>query len=335
MKVLFLQSAHLANDDRVWYHQAAALQEKGIDVEVCGKEQFADFQIDNSDADIIIADTPRALWKAGKSKAKLVYDITEWYPSKKNLRGLHRLGRWTKAFAMCLASLWAGWRSDAFIFGEYYKSVPFRRLFPHTPFINLPYYPDLQYITPTAPHDISRCCKILYAGPLTQEKGYFRVLEVAEQVRKMCPNTQIQLDIISNDTPTDNPHPDSINYSPALPFKEFCKAITQYDIFLDLRDNDAENTHCLPIKLFYYMACGRPSIYANLKAIQKGVPEVMQCAYLADSVDDVARAVVRYIQDPALYASQCAAAHTLSETKYHWEAIQNSFLQLMHSLHQN
>lgn len=105
MKVLFLQSTHWANDDRVWYHQAATLQENGIEIAVCGKDKFADFQIDNNDANVIIADTPQALWKARKSKAKLVYDITEWYPSKKNLRGLCRLHKWAKTMVLCLANL--------------------------------------------------------------------------------------------------------------------------------------------------------------------------------------------------------------------------------------
>ena len=42
MKVLFLQSAHYANDDRVWYHQRAALLEAGCEVDVCGKEELQD-----------------------------------------------------------------------------------------------------------------------------------------------------------------------------------------------------------------------------------------------------------------------------------------------------
>lgn len=332
MKVLFLQSTHWANDDRVWYHQAATLQENGIEIAVCGKDKFADFQIDNNNANVIIADTPQALWKARKSKAKLVYDITEWYPSKKNLRGLCRLHKWAKAMVLCLANLWAGWRSDAFIFGEYYKGYPFRRLFPHTPFINLPYYPDLQYITPTPPCNISQCCRIFYAGPLTQEKGYFRVLEVVEQVRKKCPETRIELDIISNDTPTDIQNDKSIKYTPYLPFRDFCNVIGRYDIFLDLRDNDRENTHCLPIKLFYYMACGRPCIYSDLKAIRKGVPEIMQCAHLANTVPNIAKAIVQYIQDPTLYVSQCETAQTLSKNKYNWKMIKDSFVQLIQTL---
>jgi len=200
MKVLFLQSAHYAHDDRVLYHQAATLQKSGIDVDVWGKERFATFQANDTDADVIIADTPRALWKARNSKAKLIYDITEWYPSKKNLR-VNPFLIIPKAILMCIASLWAGYRSDALIFGEYYKSYPFRFLFPNKPSIDLPYYPDLQYISALPPHNITQCCKVLYAGPLTKEKGYFRVLEVIDKVRTLCPSTQIQLDIITNNAP--------------------------------------------------------------------------------------------------------------------------------------
>lgn len=44
MKVLFLQSAHYAHDDRVWYHQAATLQKSGIDVDVWGRNDLQPFK---------------------------------------------------------------------------------------------------------------------------------------------------------------------------------------------------------------------------------------------------------------------------------------------------
>ncbi len=328
MKVLFLQSAHYAHDDRVLYHQAATLQKSGIDVDVWGKERFATFQANDTDADVIIADTPRALWKAHNSKAKLIYDITEWYPSKKNLR-VNPFLIIPKAILMCIASLWAGYRSDALIFGEYYKSYPFRFLFPNKPSIDLPYYPDLQYISALPPHNITQCCKVLYAGPLTKEKGYFRVLEVIDKVRTLCPSTQIQLDIITNNAPDNTTKETAIHYLPYLPFKAFCETITQYDLFLDLRNNDIENTRCLPIKLFYYMACGRPSVYTNLKAIREGVPEIGDCASLADSSSDIAQAISQYIQNPVLYYSHCQAALTLSQKKYNWDLIKTPFTQIV------
>ena len=80
------------------------------------------------------------------------------------------------------------------------------------------------------------------------------------------------------------------------------------------------------------MACGRPCIYSDLKAIRKGVPEIMQCAHLTNSVPNIAKAIVQYIQDPTLYVSQCETAQTLSKNKYNWEMVKDSFVQLIQTL---
>lgn len=341
MKVLFLQSAHYADDDRVEYHQRTALSEAGCEVDVCGKEElqgkdrFSTIAAKANDYQVIIADTPRALWAVRKAKhAKLIYDITEWYPSKKNLRGLCLLHNWAKAFLMCLASLWAGIHADAFVFGEHYKALPFRILFPYKQHIYIPYYPDLQYIDHTPPCNITHKCRLLYAGPLTEEKGYYRVLEAVKVAQEQCPDTHICLDIITN-TPNEA-HPSTqveVNYLSYMPFNTFCKTISRYDLFLDLRDCDCENTHCLPIKLFYYLACGRPCIYSNLKAIRHHVLEYNSCISLANTTTEAAMAIVKYIQTPSLYYAHCQKAQELSGQQYNWNHIKSNFIQLITHCH--
>ena len=82
------------------------------------------------------------------------------------------MGKLFKALVLAIANLWAGWRTDAFIFGEEDKAKPFRVLYPKKRYINLPYYPDLQYISARTPRSITKECRLLYAGPLTAEKGW-------------------------------------------------------------------------------------------------------------------------------------------------------------------
>lgn len=342
MKVLFLQSAHYADDDRVWYHQRAALSEAGCEVDVCGKEELRDkgrlaaiaYQAD--DYQVIIVDTPRALWAVRKAKhAKLVYDITEWYPSKKNLHGLCLLHKWLKAFLMTLASLWAGIRTDAFLFGEEDKAKPFRLLFPHKPALLLPYYPDLAYIHPLPPRDITRQCTLLYAGPLTAEKGWFRVVEVLKTVARKMPDVQWTLMLAAPQTVGThllceaNIH---IDYHPYLPFEEFCQLIPHADMMLDLRDNDLENTRCLPIKIFYYMACGRLCIYTPLHALQKHIHDIQSVADLASDVEDCANRIEYYIHHPQEYQAKCIQARLLSEQKYNWDKLKQHFVHFITTL---
>ena len=191
-----LQAVHHYNDDRVFYHQAKTLIEEGHRVEIYDCHSFSQFQPIN--ADIYIVDSPKAIWKIRKIQTKIVYDITEWYPSKKNIRHL-RWGKLCKSILLICANLWAGYKADAFIFGERDKAVPFRFLFPKKTAIDLPYYPDLEYIPTSQQRDISKQCKVLYAGPLTKEKGFYRVIETMILVAQQHPEIQWHTTIISGD----------------------------------------------------------------------------------------------------------------------------------------
>lgn len=330
--IVLLQSAHHQQDDRVFYHQSQTLMAAGHKVDICDYVAFPLFK--PYAADIYIVDTPKAMWRVRRTHAKVVYDITEWYPSKKNLRHL-RFGKLCKAIILFCASLWAGFRADAFIFGEEDKAVPFRALFPKKKHIYLPYYPNLDYI-PTTPHRaISRCCKLLYSGPLTAEKGFDRVLESLMIVAQRLPQVHWRLTLISNEQYQPTSLPANIEVTtiqPLLPFTDFCNQLQEHDLFLDLRQIDAENTRCLPIKLFYYMAAGRPCIYSRLRAIEKAVPEIDECAQLVSNAKEAADAITAYVTQTDLYQSHCQRARHLANTRYQWADIEHLLTKLVDAL---
>ena len=107
--------------------------------------------------------------------------------------------------------------------------------------------------------------------------------------------------------------------------------MTVSDLFFDLRDRDAENQRCLSIKLFYYMAAGRPVIYSDLKAIVKGCPEIEQFGHLVNPFDTetIVDIVNGYIKDEDLYRKHCAVARQLAEHKYNWKAIEADFVRFI------
>lgn len=332
MKVLFLQSAHYADDDRVWYHQRAALSEAGCEVDVCGKEELQDegrlaaIADQADDYQVIIVDTPRALWAVRKAKhAKLVYDITEWYPA---LSSLNQIGwrKYLKAPLMFLAKLWAGFRVDAFVFGEYYKSSLFRLLFPYKSALTLPYYPDLGYFTPPVKYQsYFTTCRLLYTGSLTAEKGWWNTIAAIRLTQHKLPHIHIILDVISKEVPHIPNSNIEINHLAYMPFRAFCKRLALYDVFIDLRQTDSQNNKSLPIKLFYYMAYGRPVIYTDMRGIRKGVPEIEQFGFLVASVSEASNALCSYLQKPSLYEKHCQKARELSVTKYNWNSIKDGF----------
>ena len=310
MKVLFLQTAHPENDDRIYYHQRVSLEKAGH------KCAFADSVKEVKDIpQVVICDTPKAIWETHKTfkKSIIVYDVTEWYPSKKNLRNISRWLKPIKWCALVIASIYAGLVADAFIFGEYYKARPFRFLFPWKRHLHLSYYPSLNYIQPTTPHDLSKEVRLFYAGPKTAEKGYERVQEVAKLCQKQMPDRRFVLTIVNG-----------------LTFEDFCQEIAKHDIFLDLRDNDIENTHCLPIKLFYYMAAGRPVIYSDLKAIHRGVPEIVNDSLVKPyDIAYIVNMVCNYVSHPEHNRQIGKRNRNLIEQKYNWEIQSDNFVQFI------
>ena len=348
--ILFLQTAHKADDDRVLYHQSVSLQRHGFNchtISITGKDaRYRQLTAALKDtlstfpAAAIICDTPLAVLiakRTNRSGAVVIYDITEWYPSKKNLRNTPALLKPFKALMLIMANIMAGILADAFIFGETEKARPFRRLFPYKKSLLLTYYPLLEYITPRpANTDIKRQLRLLYAGPLTREKGYHRVIEAITLCARCHPETTLMLTIITNShLPTDQQSlPDnlSLNYIPEMPFLQFCSQITLYDIFLDLRDCDSENTRCLPIKLFYYMAAARPVIYSDLKAIRKAVPELAtdNCSLVnPNNISEINAVIHRYISETCFYKTASLRNRQLIENQYNWNKQEPTFISFI------
>jgi hypothetical protein len=158
MKVAFALIAHYPTDDRVYFQLAETLKQTGHEVFIisactddCSLPNMQCFNsrglpkkiltgklqgcFSNCNPDVIVCDNPITILAANKYKRKLnkkiqiVYDVTEWYPSKKNLKELSFFKRIIKAILLSLLSCYAGWLTNAFVFGEYYKAKPFRFFF--------------------------------------------------------------------------------------------------------------------------------------------------------------------------------------------------------------
>lgn len=365
LNIVFHQTAHAADDDRVWHHQAKTLLGLGHTVHVvassanfitndrmtliptnntslCEKIKLYTKTLENLNPDIIICDTPVAVncarkLKKNNKRLKIIHDITEWYPSKKNLNGLNLVKKCLKFIALALANWTVNLSTDGFVFGEKYKARPFRILFPWKPFVMLPYYPDLQYIKPIEVGNIENTVRLFYAGDTTEEKGFPNVLEVAKLVAKRNAAIQVVLDVVTiGKIPSIVQKPENleISFKSWLPFEEFCRVATGSDLFLDLRTVDFENTRCLPIKLFYYMAMQRPVIYSDLKAVREDYPEVLQCGLLVrpDDYETIVSIIEEYIQNPAKYREHAANARRLAEEKYNWNAVKQDFTEFVESL---
>lgn len=375
MKTTFLTSAHSPFDERIFHHQAKALVAQGDEVEIMSstgelnkmvdgvrlncfngdehsKRQKINFfleRLKQGNPDVVICSEPIPLVAAHQykekfsSKAKIVYDITEWYPSKKNLAGFPFPVKWIQFVKLLLFNFWVSFYADAFLFGEHYKSKPYRFLYPRKPFAFLGYYPDLKYIPYKEPSLQKDKLRFSYSGKISLEKGFGNFVEVLRILSDRNRRLKIDLKIIGWFDEKDESHCRQllgnlshnidVKYYERQEFSDFLELISDTDFFLDLRRDDFENQRCLPIKLFYFAALGRPVIYSKLKAIRKEV-EIDRFGFLIKPTETgvIARLIETCVYHPELYSYFCKNARLLAETNYNWQKIEPGFVRFIKNI---
>lgn len=367
-KLLFINTFHSSTDDRTFYHQAKSLVESGHEVYI-----FSSFEVKtNSENGVqfcsqkintlgvlaqlrylisiirqyqpysIICDSPTGILAAKLAwrPVRIIYDVTEWIPSKKHLKGSTILTKTPKFIILLLINLLAGLLTDKFIFGEYHKSLIFKLFFWKKKCI-VPYYPSLSYIPYIPPRILNNQLCIYYSGWFNVDKGFSNVIELTKLIALKAPDTAITLELTGKyESKTDEllfekrlsdlPGNVTVGKHDFLAFPEFCKSLSKADIFLDLRINDFENTHCLPIKLFYYMACGRPVIYNKLKAIEREVKINEIGMFLENNnFETIACHISDYIHQPEKFNEHCENARKQALSKYNWEIISPGFVRFV------
>ena len=372
MKISFLTSAHPPKDDRIYHHMACSLFEKGHQVEIISStikmEENTPISINSFEGvsisktkkietfiskltyfkpTIIICSEPITILAAKKyskvNNTKIIYDITEWYPSKKNLQNHNKVSKGLYFFKYLFFYLYTTSLSDAFIFGEHYKSKIPRLLFPNKPFQYISYFPDIKYIHKQAPKLKQNIVRLCYSGKISIEKGFINFINVLQSLSSQNSSLLIIVKIIGWYDHKDEslcknmlkklPEKVQIQEYKLQELNSFVKLINDTDIFLDLRTNDIENSHCLPIKLFYFMALERPVIYSNLKAIKTAV-EIKEFGHLIapHKTQEIVKTILTYLQNPEIYYKHCSKARELYELKYNWKVQEASFLAFVSNI---
>lgn len=238
---------------------------------------------------------------------------------------------------MLLYNLYASSKTDGFIFGEKAKRFPYKLSFPFKHEVVVSYYPSLKYINYVeAPDNFQKFC-IGYSGKLNADKGIFNILKALKIVLVQNPQLELKLKIIGWFASSDDKGKfyNEISKIERLElelleyqdFKNFSNKLADVNLFIDLRQLDFEYNHSLPIKIFFYAACGRPVIYSNIKAIRKNV-NIKDFGFLVNPNDynNVARLIVGYIENKVLYTEHCYNARKLAVHYYNWENIESLFL---------
>ena len=373
MNILFLTSGHFPMDDRIFYHMARSLHDDNHNVQIISSKIDLENNIDGIDLNCFAGDTytkknkinqftirislfkpetiicsePLAILSAGKyakkqqKRVRIIYDVTEWYPSKKNLRAYGYMFRWFFFAKLMFFNLWVTRLADSFIFGEWYKSRPYRLIFPHKPFIFIPYFPNPEYIPYCKPALNRNKLNLSYSGKISLEKGYGNFFKVLHKISGLNRDLKVEVVIAGwyESQKDKNECENLFNYKndnilikryEKQDFKNFINLLKDTDIFLDLRSSDFENQHCLPIKLFYYAHLGKPVIFTDLKSIRKEV-EIEKFGFLTDpeNTDQIVKFISDYLHNETLYYKHCQNARNLAENVYNWQKIESRFLNFI------
>lgn len=313
-KVLFLTTSHSCNDDRIFYHQAKALRDKGCEVKICSLYTDYSGSIDGIDIEsyavleesiekkmetfrkvchtfqpqCIICSEPLAVVAVRKfvkqHKAACIYDVTEWYPSMSMLQNYRFPVKIFQAVKFTFIQLYAGFLSTRFIFGETTKKFPLAYFFGFKKQMVLPYYPDTHYIRESVkqlePGKITLC----YTGQISKDKGIDNFFKTVDKLRQKAFSLHIRILVIGSAVEERDEfyfsallkkyNFDDIEIRKPTAFEQFTEELAGADICFDLREINFENNHSLPIKLFYFMGAGKPVIYSDLKGIRKHMGEL-------------------------------------------------------------
>lgn len=368
--VAFLTSSHSPFDDRIFYHQAKSLSKMFKIVIISSTEnlittignisilsdnrytldkkkkiEFFNQSLSQFEPEIIICSEPLPIlaalkYKKNHKKVKIIYDVTEWYPSKKNLEGLQYHKKILTFFKLLGFNIYTSSHCDGFIFGEYYKSLPFRFLFWFKKQSLVSYYPDLSYInyqeSKLKPGEIC----LGYTGTISVEKGIGNFFTVATTLKRKKPEIAVKLKIIgwcfnvtdknSFDKLCQEAKNIDIEILGKQDFETFSDQLLDVDILFDLRALDFENNHCLAIKVFYYAACGKPVIYSGIKAIKREIDiNKFGCFVNPTDTELISDYVINYIEHPDLYRHHSQVARKLAEENYNWEIIEPQFIDFI------
>lgn len=270
-------------------------------------------------------------------KVKIIYDVTEWYPHQNMLKDLGRIQRIISFIYLFFFNIYTASLCQLIIIGEKNKSRPYKIFLPFKKKVEIGYYPSREFFEFAPPPLDDKTFTICYVGIINKQRGIFSFLEVTKKLRSLYKNVIINAKIIGDFEDDLIKHQVSnfvnenkltnITFVPRMAYEELSAHLREVDICLDLREKNFVYNNSFPIKIFEFMACGKPVIYSDIKPLLK-FKALNEFGFLVDpaEIDIVCNKIGLYINNHALLQNHSQAARRLFEKKYNWEKIESALL---------
>ena len=375
-KIAIVTSGHLPLDERIFFKFGMSLIESGFIVDIiCSTQEINEIKngisitgfngsllakkkkissfynlLHISNPSVIICCEPLPVFSAFKfkisqPKSKIVLDITEWYPENlvAKIKGVKKHFYY---FLYFIFNLVAVNLCDNLILGELTKKRRYDFIAPVTNKTVIGYYPILRFFNYSMPQFNGTDLTLCYAGLINFQRGILTLLEVAKKIKEKYQSLNITLKIVGkferineenyfNELLKSN-KTISITKVGWSNYDDISKHLQDVDICFDLRIRNFIYKNSLPIKIFEYMACGKPIIFTDIKPIRKEFGENIP-GFLVDPSNQnfIISCVEKYILDKSLLYSHSINARKQIENGKNWEEESLKLIKLVNSLAKN
>ena len=283
---------------------------------------------------IIVANKYR---RSVKKNIKIISDITEYYPHQnllKDYTGLKKILYFLKYF---IFNVYTTNLADALIIGELRKAKLYYWIAPLKKKYIIGYYAPKRFFQFSHKELVSPIT-LCYTGEISPERGIERYIEVLSCVSSRNPETLFKVLIIgktregydfsSSLIRISSLKNVSVEYIDWIQYNEYGEKLSEAHFFLDLREKNKLFDRSLPIKIYDYMACGRPVIFSELNSL-KDFPEIKHFTHLMspDDISGIVEILEEYLNNRSLFKRHSVLARELFEKNYNWESVENIFLE--------
>ena len=372
-RICLVTSGHPPFDERIFWKFGQSLDDNGYTVSIiCSTEQinktingisikgfdgysfnkkkkidsFYDL-ITDSNPDIIICSEMLPVFatlkfKGKSSNAKIILDVTEWVPENVAYK-FNGVKRWIKYFQLIIPYFYVLTKVDHLIIGEVFKRKRYDFLAGSKPKSVIGYYPILKYFNYKKPDLTKEEIIFGYAGVITFERGINKLLRVSISIADKFPQKKFKLLLFGRFTYQSEEvefkqklspiHNVEVVFVDWTDYDKMSIVIEKMDICFDLRERNFIYSNSLPIKIFEYMACGKPFIYSDIKPIRDEI-DYEKYGFLVnpDNESEIINAIESYLNNPKLVEEHSINARKLVEENKNWENESKKLIEVINKL---
>lgn len=297
--------------------------------------------------DVIICCEPLPILAANRIRKKnkevrIIYDVTEWYPENVAFK-FSGLKKFTSYFSLFLYNVYASNLADIIIVGESCKKRRYDIFAPLKQKKIISYYPIVEFFKYSPAVFNGKNLILCYAGLLKFDRGIKQILLIANALARLHKNLRVKLKLVGkfetkaeekefNELVKKTPNVEVI-LTGWTDYPNISDKLSDVHICFDLRQNNFVYRNSLPIKIFEYMACGKPIIFSDIKPIRQHI-EFELCGFLVDPNDlnKIAALITDYLNKKELMIQHSKNGRMLIESKYNWENESKKLLELIQLL---